>query len=115
VIGGRLPSLTSLGHFANLMQTYTRSLSHLGLLLTLMALAGCAPPPQTELPLASGQIIKCVLGDKPVMRAGEIGTWTGRDFTQGRIEIYERVVVITDPDGTKHCAPHDWFKEITFK
>ena len=35
--------------------------------------------------------------------------------SQGRIEIYERVIILTDPDGTKHSAPHDWFKEVTFK
>lgn len=78
---------------------------------------GCArvPVPAPPPPLAGGQIIRCVLGDKPVMRAGEMGSWSGRDFTQGRVDIYERVVIITDPDGTQHCAPHDWFKEITFK
>jgi hypothetical protein len=80
-----------------------------------ITLISCAPSPQEPKPLAAGEIIRCVLGDKPVMRAGETGTWSGRNIVEGRIEIYERVVIITDPDGTKHCAPHDWFKEITFK
>jgi len=95
------------------MQTHTRNLPLLGFLILLVFLAGCAPPPQT--PLASGQVIRCTLGDKPVMRAGEIGSWSSRTFTEGHVEIFERVVIITDPDGTKHCAPHDWFKEIIFK
>jgi hypothetical protein len=97
------------------MQTHRHNLALLGFLVLLVSLVGCAPPPQAQTPLASGQIIRCSLGDKPVMRAGEIGSWSGRDFTQGRVEIFERVVIITEPDGTKHCAPHDWFKEITFK
>ena len=48
------------------------------------------------------------------MRAGETGTWSSREFTKGRVEIFERVVIVTEPDGTKHSAPHDWFKRITF-
>jgi hypothetical protein len=97
------------------MKIHIRSLSLFGLFSLVVVLASCAPAPQSELSLASGQIVKCVLGDKPVPRAGETGTWTGQNFTQGRVEIYERVVVITGSDGTKHCAPHDRFSEITFK
>src|SRR5437667_3723193 len=97
------------------MKTHTRSRSLVGIVIFFVSLVGCFPPLQTQTPLASGQIILCVLGDKPVMRAGETGTWSGRNITEGRVDIYERVIVITDKDGTKHCAPHDWFKEVTFK
>ena len=83
--------------------------------MLLVSLAGCAPPSQANSPLASGQIVLCVLGDKPVMRAGEMGEWRGQNITQGRVDIYERVIIITEPNGTKHCAPHDWFKEVSFK
>jgi len=97
------------------MPTRLYNATVVGLLGLLFCLAGCAPPPQAQAPLASGEIIRCSLGDKPVMRAGEVGSWSSRLFTQGRVEIFERVVIVTEPDGTKHCAPHDWFKEITFK
>src|SRR5436309_13536543 len=97
------------------MKTHIRILSWVGIFIFLVSLVGCSRQPQTQTPLASGQIILCVLGDKPVMRAGETGTWSGRNFNEGRVDIYERVIVITDKDGTKHCAPHDWFKEVTFK
>ena len=86
-----------------------------GLLAVSLAIAACSPHPEPQAPLASGQIIKVVLGDKPVMRAGEIGSWGGRPFTQGRVDVYERVVIVTEPDGTKHSAPPDWFSEVTFK
>jgi hypothetical protein len=55
-----------------------------------------------------------MLGDKPVMRAGE--TAVGVDpFTQDRVDVYEKVIIITETSGTEHCVPHDWFSEVTFK
>jgi hypothetical protein len=97
------------------MKSRVRILSSVAVVVLLVSLAGCAPPSQASAPLASGQIVLCTLGDKPVMRAGETGSWSSQDFAQGRVDIYERVIIITETNGTKHCAPHDWFKAVIFK
>ncbi len=80
--------------------------------LSISACSGRAPSPA---PLAGGEIVEVVLGDKPVMRAGETGAWSGHPFRLGHVDIYERVIIVTEPDGTKHSAPPDWFSEVTFK
>lgn len=85
-----------------------------GLLLVACLLASCCPS-RSGSPLASGQIVLVTMGDKPVMRAGETGSWSGRNFTVGRVEVYEHLVIVTEPDGTKHCAPPEWFSKVSFK
>jgi len=80
------------------------------LLLISLTLTGCS-----ERPLQSGEIEVVTLGDKPVMKAGEIGSWTSKSFTKGKIEIYESWAVVIEPDGIKHVAPLDRFGVIRFK
>ena len=81
-------------------------------LVVALFLAACSRAPQ---PLVSGDIVFVTMGDRPVMRAGEIGSWSSRTFTEGRVEIYERLVVIIEKNGTRHAAPPDWFSQLDFK
>ncbi len=80
------------------------------LVLLMMLIAGCSPSP-----VASGKIVRVTMGLKPVPRPGEGGNWSAQTFTQGRVRIYPNIVIVTEPDGTRHCAPPDWCSEITFK
>ncbi len=83
----------------------------LGLLATAAAMtAGCAPKP-----IATGEIVLVVLGDKPVPRSNETGSWGFETFSTGRIAIYESCIVVTEPNGTKHYAPPDRFSVVRFK
>ena len=97
------------------MKSQIRTLLLGGLLAVWLVLTSCSPSPQQQAPLASGQIIHVLLNDKPVNKPGEMGTSRARAFNDGRVDIYERVIVITELDGTKHCAPPEWFSEVTFK
>lgn len=81
-------------------------------LASLLWITACAPSPPA--PIAKGQIVLCTLGDKPVMRAGETGSWGGRNL-EGTVEIYEHIIIVTESNGTRHAAPPDWFSVITFK
>ena len=75
-----------------------------------LALTGCS-----ERPLQTGEIEFVTLGDKPVMKAGEIGSWSSESYTKGKIEIYESWAVVIEPNGLKHVAPLDRFGVIRFK
>jgi len=80
------------------------------ILFALITLTGCS-----QRPAASGKIEVVTLGDKPVMRAGEIGGWSAQTFTEGKIEIYDSWAVVIEPNGQKHVAPLDRFGIIRFK
>ena len=66
-------------------------------------------------PIASGQIVLVTLGDKPVPRSGEIGSWSAQNFTSGSVAIYDTCILVTEPDGTKHSAPPERFGIVKFK
>lgn len=73
-------------------------------------LAGCA-----ERSLQSGEIVYVTLGDKPVMEAGQAGSWSAQTFTKGRVEVYGTWAVVIEPDGTRHVASLERFGIIRFK
>jgi hypothetical protein len=76
-----------------------------------LMLSGCSP----DGPLVKGDIINCKLWEGPRPRQGEIGSSSFNTFTSGRIEIYERFIVVTESNGVKHAAPLDWNSEVSFK
>ena len=84
----------------------------LALFTALILLIGCSPSPSA---ITGGKIVRVTMGDKPVMRAGETGSWSSRTYTEGRVEVFEKVIVVTELNGTKHCAPVDWFSQVVFK
>jgi hypothetical protein len=69
----------------------------------------------TSGPVVKGEIIHCRLWDKPRPRQGEIGSSGLSIFTSGKIEIYERFIVVTETNGVKDVAPPDWYSEVSFK
>lgn len=85
--------------------------STVGLIATIALVAsGCS-----RQPIASGQIVLVTLGDKPVPRGGETGSWSSRNFTAGSVAIYDTCILVTEPDGTRHSAPPERFGVVRFK
>ena len=77
-----------------------------------VALTGCA---DRQAPLAKGELLFCKLWDKPCPRQGEMGSSSFRTMTSGNISFYLGIIIVTEPDGTRHAAPPDWFSELRFK
>ena len=75
-------------------------------------LSGCS---RSDGPVIKGEVVRCLLWDKPRPRQGETGSSSYETFTSGRIEIYEHFIVVTETNGVKHVAPHDWYSEVRFK
>ena len=100
------------------MTLYENLFRWAGTSLCLISLAGCSKPqkPEPVLPIASGEIIRCVLHHGIVYdyRNGE--STNKLLFTEGKVDIYSSgMVIITERDGTKHCGADAHFSEITFK
>jgi hypothetical protein len=66
-------------------------------------------------PLASGKVVSVELGERPVLRGGETGTWNAKTFHEGTVEIYPTCIIVTEPNGTKHLAPPERFGTVRFK
>jgi hypothetical protein len=77
-----------------------------------LLLPGCS---NASAPVARGDVIYCKLWDKPRPLQGEIGSSSFLTITAGTIEIYENLVIVTEPNGVKHVAPPDWYSEVSFK
>lgn len=89
-----------------------------GLPLCLILLVGCSKSDkqQRALPAISGEIIRCVLHPGVVYAYREQESTNRLVFTEGRVDIYDSgMIIITERDGTKHCAGTPQFSEITFK
>ena len=85
--------------------------------LLLIAIGGCSrSQPAVAAPLASGTIESVTIWDKPVQRAGETGSNDGHPAPQGsRVEVYERFILITPPDGPTTLTLHGWYTDLKFK
>ena len=92
------------------MNALPRYFTCITLAFAAISVSGCS-----RQPIASGQILEVILGDKPVMRAGETGSWSGHSYKAGDVEIYDTCIIVTEPDGTKHSAPPERFSIVTFK
>ena len=88
-------------------------IKYTGLLLGLaILLTGCA---DRQAPFAKGELLYCKIWDKPCPRQGELGSSSCMTYTAGNISIYPGIIIVTEPNGTKHAAPPDWISEIRFK
>lgn len=97
-----------------LMKLRTIALLWLALLVGVSLLGGCSRVGTGGL-IAKGEVVFVQLGDKPVLRGAEIGSWSAETFVAGKIEVYPSCIIVTEPNGTKHMAPPERFGAVRFK
>jgi hypothetical protein len=89
--------------------TYNISIRCLALLISSLALAGCSRPSEVKsqppVPIASGDLIHCAFTEDAAPEGtNAVFNYTHHTFTEGHVVVYESgIVVLTEPDGTKHC------------
>ncbi len=91
-------------------------------LISGVMLTGCTRPPESKslppLPVASGEIIRAVFPERILPADGTLTNYASkaRTLNEGRVAIYDSgLVIITDPDGTKHVLQHYQFIELSFR
>ena len=89
---------------------YNISVGCLAMLVSGFALSGCSRPSEAKsqppVPIASGDVIHCVFSEDAAPEGtNAVFKFTHHTFTEGHVVIYESgVLVLTEPDGTKHCS-----------
>ena len=77
--------------------------------------AGCDGTSASQ-PLAVGTLERVTVWSKPVQRPGETGENSGNSPPKGsRVEVYDRFILITPPDGPTILSLHGWYTDLTFR